>query len=179
MALAHALLASLLVDGACSGYDLVKRFDESISCYWMASHQQIYKELRDLEKQGWVSSETIAQTGRPNKNLYSITALGQEHLAHWILTPSVPTVIREDLMIKTLAGFLVPNLAMLDELKRRRQIHLDKLAVLKEIERQEFPQVAALSREQKFCYLSIRRGIRYEADWVAWCEEAIALLAEE
>ena len=31
MALPQALLASLLVDGPCSGYDMVKRFDEKIS----------------------------------------------------------------------------------------------------------------------------------------------------
>jgi DNA-binding PadR family transcriptional regulator len=179
MALAHALLASLLVDGPCSGYDMVKRFDEKISCYWMASHQQVYKALRELEAQGWVSSETIAQTNRPNKTIYSITSLGQEQLAHWTLMPSKPTTIREDLMIKTLVGYLVPPPAILDELKRRHQIHLENVTTMKAIEQQEFPDLNTLSREQKFHYLTLRRGIRFEADWVAWCEEAIQLIEED
>lgn len=179
MALAHALLASLLVDGPCSGYDMVKRFDEKISCYWMASHQQVYKALRELEKQGWVSSETIAQTSRPNKNIYSITPLGQEQLAHWTLTSSEPTTIREDLMIKTLVGYLVPRPAILEELKRRQDIHLENLKTLKAIEQQEFTDPNALSLEEKFHYLTLRRGLRFEADWVAWCEEAIQLIKED
>lgn len=179
MALAHAILASLLVDGPCSGYDMVKRFDEKISCYWMASHQQVYKALRELEKQGWVSSETIAQTSRPNKNIYSITPLGQEQLAHWTLKPSEPTTIREDLMIKTLVGYLVPRPAILEELKRRQKIHLANFLTLKDIEREEFPAPNDLSLKEKFHYLTLRRGIRFEADWVAWCEEAIAFIEEE
>lgn len=176
MALAQALLASLLVDGPCSGYDMVKRFDEHISCYWMASHQQVYKALREMEKDNWVSSQTVAQTHRPNKNIYSITHLGKEQLAHWTLMPSEPTTVREDLMIKTQVGFLVPRLAILKELKRRRQIHLESLQKIKTIEQQEFGDEPALSLEKKFHYLTLRRGIRFEADWVAWCDEAIAMI---
>jgi DNA-binding PadR family transcriptional regulator len=176
MALPHALLASLLVDGPCSGYDMVKRFDEKISCYWMASHQQVYKTLRELESQGWVSSEMITQTSRPNKNIYSITSLGKEKLAHWVLIPSEPTTIREDLMIKTQVGFLVPRPAIIEELKRRQQIHLTNLEVIKAIEDQEFPDLSLMTIEQKFHYLTLRRGIRFEADWVDWCGEAIALV---
>lgn len=179
MALAQALLASLLVDGPCSGYDMVKRFDEHISCYWMASHQQVYKALREMEKENWVSSQTVAQVRRPNKHIYSITNLGQEQLAHWVLQPSEPTTIREDLMIKTQVGFLVPRLAILEELKRRYHIHLKNLQEIKAIEQQQFAEIQALSIEQKFHYLTLRRGIRFEADWVAWCEEAIAMIAED
>jgi len=179
MALPHALLASLLVEGPCSGYEMVKRFDEKISCYWMASHQQVYKALRELETEGWVSSETITQTSRPNKNIYSITPLGQEHLANWVLTPSEPTTIREDLMIKTQVGFLVPRPAILNELKRRCETHKKNLNVLLSIEQEEFKDINHLSKEQKFHYLTLRRGIRFESDWVAWCEEAISLIQDD
>lgn len=179
MALEQALMASLLVEGPCSGYDMVKRFDEHISCYWMASHQQVYKALRVMENNGWLSSETITQTNRPNKNIYSVTSLGQEKLAHWILTPSEPTTVREDLMIKTQVGFLVPRPTILEELTRRRQIHLDNLHEMKAIEQLEYPDIPALSTEKKFRYLTLRRGIRFEEDWIAWCDEAIALIGED
>ena len=176
MALPQALLASLLIEGPCSGYDMVKRFDEKISCYWMASHQQVYKALRELKSQGWASSETITQTSRPNKNIYSITVLGKEQLAHWVLTPSEPTTIREDLMIKTQVGFLVPRPVILEELKRRHQIHLENLDILKTIEKEEFGQIENLSLKEKFHYLTLRRGIRFETDWVGWCGEAIQMI---
>ena len=121
----------------------------------MLSHQQVYKALRELESQGWVSSETITQTSRPNKNVYSITPIGKEQLAHWVLTPSEPTTVRENLMIKTQVGFLVPRPAILSELKRRREIHQKNLAVLKTIEQEEFKDIYLLSLEQKFHYLTL------------------------
>lgn len=183
MALAQAILASLATVGPCSGYDLVKRFDEYISCYWMASHQQVYKELRDLEKKGWISPETVAQTGRPNKIVYSITELGQQSLVKWSLLPSEPTPIREPLMIKLKAGHLMPLPATLQELKRRHQLHSTNLDRLKQLEASEFSNLPQSSIDDRLHHLSLRRGIRYEAEWVDWCEEAIqvvqALLTEQ
>jgi DNA-binding PadR family transcriptional regulator len=175
MALAHAILSSLLVDGPCSGYDLVKRFDECISCFWLASHPQIYKELRTMEQRGWVSRETVVQTGRPNKHVYSVTPDGQTELTDWIAIPSEPTSIREDLMIKTLAGHLVPRPVLLAELQRRRDLHYEKLMVLRQTLQEEY--AGPLSYGLTLHYLSLRRGIRYETEWVEWCEEAMQLIA--
>lgn len=171
MALAHAILSSLLVAGPCSGYDLVKRFDECISCFWLASHPQIYKELRSLEQSAWVSRETIQQTGRPNKHVYSITPTGKQELAAWITIPSQPTNIREDLMIKTLAGGLVDPSILLAELTRRRDLHQEKVQVLAQLLAQDYQ--GQLDYGATLQYLTLRRGLRYESDWVAWCDEAI------
>jgi DNA-binding PadR family transcriptional regulator len=176
MALAHALLSSLLVDGACSGYDLLKRFDDCISCFWLASHPQIYKELRSLEQKGWVQGETVIQVGRPNKHVYSITDTGTAELAAWIGIPSQPTTIREDLMIKTLAGHLVPKDTLLAELAQRRDLHQAKLEILKE-KLMLLGAPTSQSYAGTLHYLTLRRGQRYEADWVAWCDEAMVLIA--
>jgi hypothetical protein len=67
----------------------------------------------------------------------------------------------------------------LDELKRRHQIHLENLAVLKTIEKEEFGKIETLSLAEKFHYLTLRRGIRFEADWVLWCEEAIEMIESD
>lgn len=34
-----------------------------------------------------------------------------------------------------------------------------------------------LSPSCKSIYLTLRRGIRYESEWVDWCKEAIAMLS--
>jgi DNA-binding PadR family transcriptional regulator len=175
MALAHALLSSLIVDGSCSGYDLVKRFDERISCFWSASHPQIYKELRHLEQKQWVNCEVVVQVGRPNKHVYSVTPTGEAELAAWIGMASQPTPIREDLMIKTLAGHLVPKATLLSELQHRRGLHQAKVESLEATVRQDFPEPRSYAATLR--YLTLRRGIRYEADWVAWCDEAMELVA--
>ena len=47
MALRDAVLAALL-DSEASGYDLAKSFDGSVANYWMATPQQLYRELERL-----------------------------------------------------------------------------------------------------------------------------------
>ncbi|NJP11617.1 MAG: PadR family transcriptional regulator [Leptolyngbyaceae cyanobacterium RU_5_1] len=176
MALAHTILASLSIEPL-SGYDLSKRFAEDSGCFWRASQQQIYRELSRLEDQGMITFETIPQDGRPDKKLYSITDFGREHLKEWVAQPSEPTPIREELLVKVMAGHLVPRSVILNELERRRQLHLRQLATYQELQQhycQNLPQLAIA--DQCFC-LTLRRGIRYETDWVAWCDEAIQLLS--
>jgi DNA-binding PadR family transcriptional regulator len=177
MALAHTILASLSIE-TLSGYDLSKRFAEDSGCFWRATQQQIYRELAKLEDQGTIVSETIPQEGRPDKKLYSITDLGREQLREWIAQPAEPTPIREDLLVKVLAGHLAPRSVILKELERRRQIHLQQLSVYQDLQEQRCQNLHKLPiADQCFC-LTLRRGIRYETDWVAWCEEAMQLLTK-
>ena len=178
MALAHTILATL-GDEAYSGYDLWKKFSQSIKCYWQASQQQIYRELGKLEKEGAIVSEIIPQEGRPDKKLYRITEKGIEILKNWLVEPAEPMAIREELLVKVIAAKLLPKSVILQEIKRRSQVHAQQLSHYKEIAQEKFPDLARLSYEQKCSYLTLRRGIRYETSWIAWCEEAIALLSEE
>jgi DNA-binding PadR family transcriptional regulator len=178
MALAHAILA-LLVTGPQSGYDLTKNFEESVGCFWKATHQQIYRELAKLEAQGWVKPQTVFQEGRPDKKVYDITESGQKHLASWVAEPCDAMPIKEELLVKVFVGSLVPTPILRQQFLQHRQIHVDQLAHYHQIEAVEFPNVKALTLEAKLQYLVLRRGIRYETDWVSWCDEALALLQEE
>ncbi|UBF23558.1 PadR family transcriptional regulator [Kovacikia minuta CCNUW1] len=175
MSLAHAMLA-LLVDCPQSGYDLTKTFEESIGCFWKATHQQIYRELGKLETQGWVHPEIIPQEGRPDKKLYTITEAGKQHLAEWISQPCDTMSIKEELLVKVFVGTLAPLSVIQQQLEQHRQLHLEKLTDYQQIEAEEFKDLENLSIEQNLHYLVLRRGIRYETDWVEWCDEAIALL---
>ena len=173
MALSHTILM-LLSECPRSGYDIGKEFDECVGHYWQATSQQIYRELSKMEKQEWIEAETIAQEGRPNKKLFSITNSGQQELLNWIAQPSNPMSVREDLMVKMRASHLVDPQVLIDELTRRRDIHAGKLAQLLEIEQEDFQKPDELEGEKLGHYLTFRCGIRYESMWVAWCEEAIA-----
>ncbi|MEC9051419.1 MAG: PadR family transcriptional regulator, partial [Actinomycetota bacterium] len=72
MALEHALLVALSEQPA-SGLDLTKRFGRSIGFFWSATHQQIYRVLGRMDRDGWVSVEEVAQQGRPDKKVYAVT----------------------------------------------------------------------------------------------------------
>lgn len=178
MAIAHAILVSLINTPA-SGYELAKQFESSVGFFWKATYQQIYRELTKLEDLGWISAEVIAQETRPDKKLYSVTELGKQQLIEWMNVECEPAVIKDDLLVKIFAGHLISEHKLIEELEHHRQIHSQKLKVYQDIEQQYFPNPQTLTPEYKFRYLTLRKGIGYETDWISWCEEAIALLKQQ
>ena len=60
MSLRDAVLAALL-EGESSGYDLAKSFDASVANFWMATPQQLYRELDRLAEQGLIQARFVHQ----------------------------------------------------------------------------------------------------------------------
>ncbi|MBV8886789.1 MAG: PadR family transcriptional regulator [Chroococcidiopsidaceae cyanobacterium CP_BM_RX_35] len=178
MALAHAILVSLM-DSLYTGYDLAKQFDSSVGFFWKASHQQIYHELAKLEASGWVSAEIVPQEGRPDKKLYQVTELGEQQLIEWLKKPCELSPTKDELLVKLRAGYLIPLPEIMEELERHRQIHQKKLSLFQELERRIASNPQKLPPNAKFRYLILRRGIHYETDWLAWCDEVIQVLGND
>jgi DNA-binding PadR family transcriptional regulator len=178
MALAHAVL-SLLSQKPCSGYEIAKAFDGSVGYFWQATHQQIYRELKKLEEQQWVSVEVIPQEKPLDKKVYALTPLGQQKLAEWIDEESDLGPLREDILVKVFAGHLVPSPVLLRQLEHHRRQHLKRLATYQTIAAEYFPNPDQLTFEQRCQYLTLRRGISNEESWIAWCDEAIEALQQE
>ncbi len=172
MSLSHTIL-TFLVGSNYSGYDLNKRFEDAVSFFWKASHQQIYRDLAKMESLGWVECETVPQQGKPDKKLYHITPLGQQELENWFELPCQPTQIREDLLVKVLAGDNIPRSTLIKHLTDRRNFHQSQLECFLEQE-QHFLQLEHPEDRLKFSYFTLRRGIRYEREWVEWCDEVLA-----
>ncbi|MBP9044302.1 MAG: PadR family transcriptional regulator [Spirochaetes bacterium] len=180
MALSHSILATLVGRGkSLSGYDLAKEFNSSVGFYWKTTHQQIYRELARLEKEGMVTSEIIKQKDRPDKKIYSITENGIKHLVEWIAEPSMPTPIKEDMLVKMYVGFLVPKEILIKELEQLKELHEEKLKLFKEYEKIYFSDVKSLPLKGKYRYLNLRTGINFEIFHIKWCEEAIEFLKNE
>ncbi|MGB7415790.1 MAG: PadR family transcriptional regulator [Thermosynechococcaceae cyanobacterium] len=178
MSLCYAIMA-ILADKSCSGYDLAKQFDGSVGYFWSASHQQIYRELTKLEGQGWIEAELITQAGRPNKKLFSLTALGQQKMVGWIGQPSKIVHHKEEMLVKLFAGHLVKPDVLIAELRRYQQQHEQQLLIYQTIERGYFSKPEQLPFAAKCQYLTLRQGICYELGVIGWCGDAIALLQQE
>ncbi len=174
MTLSHTILA-VLSQQPYSGYDISKRFEESVSCYWQASQQQIYRELGKMEHLSWVTHETVPQMGKPDKKIYSITDEGKAELVRWYAEPTEPTPIREDLLVKVLAAPYVSVDILIQELHRRRQIHLEQLTDYQTMEA-AYQTLTNPPKIERFRYLTLRRGMRYEQDWIEWCDEVLEVL---
>ena len=177
MSLSHAILVSLC-NSSSSGYDLAKQFDGSVGFFWKATHQQIYRELRKLEERCWIKAEEITQQGRPDKKVFSITDLGKQSLQEWITQPTEMSPVKEEFLVKLFAGYLVPKEIMIRELQRQRQQHSERLLIYQDIQAKYFQDISNCPVTDKYQYLTLRRGLKFEEDWIAWCDEAISLLSE-
>jgi DNA-binding PadR family transcriptional regulator len=172
MSLSHTIL-TFLSESPHTGYDLSKDFEDAVGFFWKASSQQIYRELGKMERQGWAISEAIPQQGKPDKKLYQITDSGRQELEHWFELSCTPTAIREDLLVKVLAGVHIPRPTLIRQLKEQRAFHQEQLNCYLEVE-EYFLRAPYPEDRLKFRYFTMRRGIRYETEWVEWCTEVLA-----
>jgi DNA-binding PadR family transcriptional regulator len=173
MSLPHALLTSL-IERPSSGLELAGRFERSIGYFWQATHQQIYRELGRMEDAGWV--ESVAAEGRGGKRSYLVLPAGREELRRWVEESSDPRPLRDEMMVRLRAEAAIGPTGLADELKRRLELHRQKLAVYEAIAVRDF-SAPELSREQKLQALVLKTGIEMESLSVRVAEEALGILA--
>ena len=177
MALEHAILVSL-AERSASGYDLARRFDASIGHFWKASHQQIYKVLARMEGDGWVSSETVAQAGRPDKKVYVVTGTGRAELAAWTARPTAEEHLRSEFSVKLRALPFGDAAAIVEDVRRQRQHHADRLAYYVESAARFYPDPDALTHDQLGGWLVLRGGLLTEETAIEWCDEILQRLLD-
>lgn len=133
MSLRHALLGFLDISPV-SGYDLVKKFDESVHYFWHATHTQIYRTLKELEKKGLIDGVIHHQSGKPSKKIYHININGKKALKKWLLdTPSLPSLKHSFLLQLTLSSSLSPS-EIINQLTKYEKLIKEKLNKLNESE---------------------------------------------
>jgi DNA-binding PadR family transcriptional regulator len=179
MSLRDAVLAALL-EAEASGYDLAKSFDASVANFWMATPQQLYRELDRLAEQGLIQARIVHQERRPNKRMYSLTEAGHEAIHQFTAKAPKPGVIRDELMVKVSASdagntpavraFIVERLhwstAKSQRYERFRTRLLDG--------RTEDEYLAQTERVGP--YLTLLRGIAFEQENIRWAERALAVI---
>ena len=156
----------------------MKLFDSSVGYFWHATHPQIYKELARLEKEGQVAHRSVQQRGRPTKKVYSLSELGRGDLISWLRVPAAVQRLKDEMMLKTFcSGLLTPDEAA-SSIRQHRELHRARLHEYQELER--FLRSGPIMENPLRLgpYLTLLRGIRYEADYVAWCEQASELLRQ-
>jgi DNA-binding PadR family transcriptional regulator len=91
-----------------SGYDLGQAIRTSVGFFWNESYGQIYPNLKTLASEGFVTSKTGRQKGKPERHIYSITGKGRERLAAWLAVEPQPEIPRNELLLKLFFGAQVP-----------------------------------------------------------------------
>ncbi|MCR3719557.1 MULTISPECIES: PadR family transcriptional regulator [Prauserella salsuginis group] len=179
MALRHAVLTALL-DGEHSGYQLAKSFDVGMANFWHALPQQLYAELAKLEADGLVAGREVVQEARPNKRLFTVTDAGLAELRRFARTPSKPSFIRDDLLVKVAAADAVDAAELIAQLDERAAIAGAKVELFDKLMRKmrgELGEAEYLAHgTQVGPYLTLLRGRRFESENREWCTEAASVL---
>jgi DNA-binding PadR family transcriptional regulator len=184
VALPHAILVSLCEQSG-SGYELTHRFDRSIGYFWSATHQQIYRTLRTMEADGWVSAAAVVQQGRPDKKVYTVSDAGRSELARWIAAPlggpgkggSGRGGALSEVAVKLRGAAFGDRDALHQQIVALRAERAQLLDIYRGFEKKQFPDPAALRASALHQYLVLRGGIRTEEGTIDWLDEVTAALA--
>ena len=176
MALAQAIMTAL-IDDDMSGLELAKDFERSLGFFWSASHQQIYQELHKLADKGWLNKREVNQHGKPNKIVYGLTRSGRDALAAWVEGPSKTQASKDELLVKlyNLSADNASHLAA--EIHQRREQMMQRLYFYEKIRLGHYADPASLPTRRKGVYLALAMGISQGEQFLAWCDEALALIA--
>ena len=171
--LKHGILG-LINYGDKSGYEIMTVFRDSLKHFWTAQTSQIYRELQTMEKAGWISQTHVSQTGKPDKNVFSITPAGREELLKWLRDQNFPKGFRNPFLMKT---FFMGELPVEENLTffrafRDASVFPDEgkqASVNADMYRQ------AVNHPEKAIYwkLTIEFGRMYEKMQREWCEYCI------
>ncbi|KKW62487.1 PadR family transcriptional regulator [Mycolicibacterium elephantis] len=99
----------LLAQQPGSGYDLLRRFEESMANVWPATQSQLYGELNKLAAGGLIEVSNIGARGRKE---YRITDAGREELRRWVTNPQDDPPFRSAALLRVfLLGEIPPDQA--------------------------------------------------------------------
>jgi DNA-binding PadR family transcriptional regulator len=180
VALPHAILVSLCEHSG-SGYELTHRFDRSIGYFWTATHQQIYRTLRTMEDDGWVSATVVAQRGRPDKKVYTVSDAGRAELARWIAAPlrtggsgrggALSDNRTREIAVKLRGAAYGDITALRAQVAALRAERAELLDTYRGFEKKQFPDPTTLRGTALHQYLVLRGGIRAEESTIDWLDE--------
>ena len=122
MSLRYALLGLLAVEPA-SGYDLKRAINRSTYFIWNATGPQIYNTLHSLREEGFLTSEALAQTGKPDKQIHTITTGGRAALKEFMSKPIRSSVTRDEVLLRIFFG----NFASKKTIERELEAYLDRI----------------------------------------------------
>jgi DNA-binding PadR family transcriptional regulator len=180
VALRNALMAALL-EGEASGYDLAKVFDTSVANFWMATPQQLYRELDRMAADGLVQARVVHQERRPDKRLFSLTDAGRLALRTFTAAPPRPGVIRDELLVQVQAVDAGDGAAVQASLRERMAWAEAKIARYERLRARlldgRFEDDYLADAERIGPYLTLMRGLSFERENLRWCQQALKVLS--
>lgn len=125
------LCLGVLVLGDASGYEIKKHFEEGpFSHFHVAGFGSIYPALATLLADGLVTCREMAQEGRPDKKVYSITEAGRRAFRRELHKAPSPDSYRSEAVFMMFFGDLIDADHLGDVYQRHLAIHRGKVECL-------------------------------------------------
>lgn len=170
--LKHGILG-LISNGDKTGYEIMTVFRDSLNHFWTAQTSQIYRELQTMEKAGWISRTHVPQTGKPDKNVYTITPAGHEELLRWLRDGGLPTGFKNPFLMKTFFMGELPveeSIVFFEAFRDDSVFHDEGRQASANVDL--YRQVVDHPEKALYWKLTIEFGRRYERmqrEWSEWC----------
>ena len=155
MSLRFALLGLLAVEPA-SGYDLKRAINRSTYFIWNATGPQIYSTLHKLREEGCITSRSLAQDGKPDKQIHTITAQGRTRLEVFMSEPIHASVTRDEVLLRIFFGNFAGKKAIRRELGSYLQRIRHECAYLEATEARINAHPGRKHEARRFQLLSLR-----------------------
>ena len=160
----------LLAQHPGSGYDLLKRFEDSMANVWPATQSQLYGELNRLADNGLIE---VAEIGPRGRKVYRVTESGRAELLRWVTNPQDDPPGRHPELLRI---FLLGELPRPDA--------ADHVRALAEHAESELVRLGALrdslhfddTDDSFYGQAALEYGLRFEAmqaQWARWLAAAI------
>lgn len=128
------------------------------------SLNQVYPVLRKFEEAGYVQKEAVIQTGRPNKNVYSLTPSGREFFMKRITAPPRPVDYVLEFLVRVLFFRFLEQKEIVNEFEKEINSLEEQLADLLAMEE---TVVSHADENGAFCYRTAVHLLRTMIDWYA------------
>jgi DNA-binding PadR family transcriptional regulator len=166
-----AVLALLEMNGEQSGYDLHKLSSHAIGRVWAPARSRLYAVLPRLARDGLASRRTIAQSTRPDKQLYRITADGRAALDTWLETvePGSTDAFQLRLFV---GGLTTPDVLIrhVEQFRRETEASLGELRAIE--------PTNLRAGNDFFHFFLLRLGIDRAEQSLAWADWVLTELRE-
>lgn len=168
------VLLGLLTIEPMTGYELRQSVEQTVGHFWRESYGQIYPALRALRDDGLV--EVLEDAGGPRgRKVYAITEAGRDALHDWLAEPPVPSVPRNELLLKLFFGRHGPPGALRSMLRQARDRALAEIGALGEV-RAQLERQEADAPDLSWWLLTVDLGERVAQARLAWARDALDAL---
>ena len=168
-------IMGILSMGPMSGYDIKKKFEQSLSYFWSESYGQIYPILKKLAQQELATRSIERHEGKPDRHIYALTDKGQKALQDWMIQPVGRQIGRHEILLKLFFGqqvSLTDNIRQIEHFRKLQSQKLKEIKTTEDLLKADYKDSPNLS----YWLMTIRYGQYVNQAYLQWSKETLAVL---